>query len=77
VGKDAGELHVVGLLQKSGRDVELAAAGACGIDVRICHDADFDLVERGWVIHGANQGDHDALKALRVLWVEGTRRRFD
>ena len=38
VGQDAGELRVVGLLQKAGGDVELGTAGAGGIDVRISED---------------------------------------
>jgi hypothetical protein len=38
--------------------------------VRIVHDADPDLTQRTRVIHGRDEGGHDAADTLGLLWIE-------
>jgi hypothetical protein len=42
--------------------------------VRIIHDPHPDLIQGARMIHGSDERDHDAPKALGLLRIEGPRR---
>jgi hypothetical protein len=61
---------IIGFLEKTGGDIELSLAGAGRIDVRVIHDANPDLTQGTRVIHGRDEGGHDAADPLGLLWIE-------
>src|SRR3990170_106371 len=65
---------IAGLLKETSRDIELAAAGAGRVDVRIVHDPDLDLIQGPRIVHGGDERGHDAADALSLLRIEGLRR---
>jgi len=51
MGQHPPELVIVRLLEQTGRDVELAPAGAGRVDVRIVHDRHANLIQGAGMIH--------------------------
>ena len=76
MGQHTPKLVIAGLLQKTARHIELSAARACRIDVRIVHDPHLDLTQGSGMVHGGHERGHDAADPLRLLRVEWTRRRL-
>jgi hypothetical protein len=70
MGQHPSELVIIGLLEETGRDIEPSPTGAGCIDVRVVHDANPDLTQGSRVIHGRDEGGHDAADTLGLLWIE-------
>src|SRR5712692_1860072 len=74
MGQHTPQMLIVGLLKETTRDIELSPAGARRIDVRIVHDPDLDLIQGPRMVHGGDEGGHDAADALSLLRIERMRR---
>jgi hypothetical protein len=70
VSQHTPKMLIIGFLEKTGGDIELSLAGAGRIDVRVIHDANPDLTQGTRVIHGRDEGGHDAADPLGLLWIE-------
>ncbi len=51
---------------RPGRHEELARSGIVGLDLRVVHEADPDLIERHRMVHDVDEWDYHPLHALRV-----------
>jgi hypothetical protein len=70
VRQDPRKLLVVGFLEQARRDIEFAATGVRGVDMRIIHNCDRHLIERNRMVHLLQQRGHDSLQSLCLLRIQ-------
>src|SRR4029450_1883813 len=74
MGQHAPKLVIVGLLKETRRDIKFPPTATGRVDMGIVHDPNLNLVQGTRMIHGRDEGGHDAADTLGLLRIDRGRR---